>query len=110
MKRVEAIRKSIVHSLGEGDVSITKNPINFDDYCSTPLSKAVRELNLYYISQADNRYFQKTGKHAENAKKLQQAGYLDYLPVDFQAQDDKIDVIYTYDTEVGQWDYTPGTY
>lgn len=110
VQRVEKIRQEIVHSLNEWGVNIKKNPIDFDNYCSVPLSKAVRELNLYYVTLADNKYFAATGKHARTAKHLQDLGYLPYLPKDFQTTDEDMSIIYQYDAQVGQWDYTSGKY
>ncbi len=66
-------------------------------------------MNLAYLEQADVRYFADKKEHAMTPKELFQNKYIDYIPHDFQKQDDKTGIIYEYDRETGHWDYTMGT-
>ena len=66
-------------------------------------------MNLAYLEQADTRYFTDKKEHAMTPKELFQGKYIDYIPHDFQKQDDKTGIVYEYDRETGHWDYTMGT-
>jgi hypothetical protein len=41
-----------------------------ENNCSSYINKAIRELNLYYIEQANKKYFQDKKENAINAKVL----------------------------------------
>lgn len=75
-----------------------------DTKCVNYINKSVREINLYYIEQANKKYKVDKWADAENAKILFDAWYIDYLPVDFQ-KSGKSFIIYKFDKETGNFDY-----
>lgn len=77
--------------------------------CETYINKAIRELNLYYIEQANNAYFQKFAKNSKDAKELFDSWFLEYLPIDFQQYKD-YGIIYFYDTQMGNYNFKMGNY
>ncbi|MFZ4460979.1 MAG: hypothetical protein ACOYN2_00020 [Patescibacteria group bacterium] len=79
-------------------------------YCSSYLNKAVREMNLQYIQDADTKYFQATGKHAKDAKTLFDQKYMNYLPRDYQKGGADSEIIYVWNEESQSWDFEMGKY
>lgn len=78
--------------------------------CGNYINKAGRELNLEYVSRANDKYKQNNNwKNAPHAKFLFDEGYLDYLPVDYQ-QYDSYGIIYYYNEETWVFDYMSGRY
>ncbi len=86
------------------DENLKSNP-----ECSKYVNKAIRELNLYYIEEANKIYKKNTWKNAKNAKVLFEWKYIDYLPVDFQQYED-YGIIYEYNSDTWFFDYTMGNY
>lgn len=80
-----------------------------DTKCSNYINKAVRELNLSYIEQANTKYKTKTWKNSYNAEQLFKEWYLDYLPIDFQQYDDYW-IIYVFNKDIWNYDYDIGNY
>lgn len=103
MKEVERVRKDVVGELNE-----TANAGDMDSMCSTYLGKAVRELNLEYLSRKEKAFVAKGGKPVSDAKELFDAGGADYFPRDFQKLDEGLEIIYV--KEDGDWDYVAGNY
>lgn len=105
---IESARRDMVKKLEEQWVDPTSGQ-NVDNFCSTYLNKAVREMNLSYLEQADARYFQDKKEHAPVPEILLENKYIDYNPVDFQ-QDTKgkQGIEYFYSTETAHWDYKMG--
>lgn len=82
-----------------------------DNLCETYVGKTIRELNLYYIAQADQTYMQNhASKHASNAKILFDAGYMPTLPNDYQNDLGKITGIYVFNQNANEWEYRVGKY
>lgn len=78
--------------------------------CSNYVNKAVRELNLEYVSRANKKYEQDhRGEHSATAKELFDKGYIKYLPIDFQ-QYKTYGIIYEYDSDIQNYDYKMGNY
>lgn len=77
--------------------------------CSTYINKAVRELNLYYLDLANNKYIADTENNAVSAKVLFDEKYIDYFPTDFQKSDDS-QIIYFYDEKYWFFNYKMGSY
>lgn len=75
-----------------------------DTKCISYINKSVREINLYYIEQANKKYKADKWNNAANAKVLFDAGYIDYLPVDFQKSWNSI-IIYKFDDKTLNFDY-----
>ena len=107
LKMIESARQEIVKKLGEQGVE--SDGQNVDNFCSTYLNKAVREMNLSYLEQADARYFKDKKEHASVPSVLLERKYIDYNPIDFQ-QDakGKQGIEYFYSTEIKNWDYKMG--
>jgi hypothetical protein len=64
----------------------------------------VRELNLAYLEEADNRYFADKKVHAIDTRTLFEAKYIDYFPHDYQRQDATQEIIYFYNADNKHWD------
>lgn len=101
VSQVEKIRQELVKKLWEDNLDKNKN---LDNFCSTYLNKATRELNLLYLENADKVYFTDKKTHALYPQNLFKAGYIDYIPLDFQ-RDKDFQIIYFYNNEIKNWDY-----
>lgn len=75
-----------------------------DTTCWNYLNKAIRELNLEYIENADEKYLNEKWTHSKNAKELFDKWYIDYIPLDYQQYDD-YSIIYEYNSETWFYDY-----
>jgi len=81
-----------------------------DSDCANYARKATRELNLYYIEKANEKYkLDNAWTSAYNAKILFDSWYIDYLPIDFQQEKDYW-IIYKYNEETKNFDYEMGKY
>jgi hypothetical protein len=80
-----------------------------DTECGNYLNKAIRELNLKYIEDADKNYYKINWKHSKNAKELFEKWFIDYIPKDYQQYDD-YSIIYEYNPETGFYDYVLWNY
>lgn len=87
-----------------------EKPLLSETECSNYVRKATRELNLYYIEQANIKYKENNDwKSAINAKILYNKWYIDYLPIDYQQYED-YGVIYEYNEDTWNFDYDMGKY
>jgi len=76
-----------------------------DSRCSNYVNKAVRELNLAYIGNANNLYeIDHDWKPAPTTELLYNQWYIDYLPIDFQQYEDQ-GIIYKYNFDTKNYDY-----
>ena len=82
---------------------------NLDWECTNYIKKATRELNLYYIEQANKKYKLDKWENAKNAKILYDNWYIKFLPTDYQQSTDYW-IIYEYDKDLGHFDYVMGKY
>jgi hypothetical protein len=74
------------------------------------VNKAVRELNLEYVSQANAKYEKDHhGIASVDANELFKKGYIKYLPIDFQ-QYKSYGIIYEYNPDIKTYDYKMGNY
>jgi len=109
LKMIESYRKDMIQKLNEDSGANNMSAPNIDNLCSTYLNKAVREMNLSYLEQADVRYFQDMKEHALLPSILLARKYIDYNPIDFQQDpDNKQGIEYFYSTENKNWDYRMG--
>lgn len=90
------------------DKEAEKEIISWDN-CNNYINKAIRELNLQYIENANKKYLEKTGKNAQNAKILFNEWFIKFLPTDFQQYDDYW-IIYYYNEETWNFDYKMWNY
>ena len=86
-----------------------KDPQLDDTGCISYINKAVREINLHYIEQADARYQEDNGFPSLHAQQLYNDGYIEFLPTDFQ-QYDGYGIIYEYNSDTQKYDYSVGSY
>ncbi len=63
------------------------------------LRKAIRELNLFYVEKANEKFVKDNKKNAKSARELFDKKYLDYFPIDFQQYDD-YGIAYVYDEKI----------
>lgn len=82
-----------------------------DTSCTNYLVKAIRELTLLYLDEADIRYKKDFPLEisAKTPEKLFDAGYINFIPTDFQQYvDEDYGIIYRYNPEIGRFDYEMG--
>lgn len=106
IKNVENRRNEVFENVIPED----EEEILWDTRCKNYLNKAVREINLYFIEEANEKY--KTANNwesAKTAKVLKDEWYIRFLPTDFQQYED-YGVIYTYNKELWRFDYEMGNY
>ncbi len=80
-----------------------------DTKCVNYVNKAIRELNLAYIENADKKYYLDTNSHSLHARELYEAGYIKTLPIDFQQYDD-YGIIYEFNNDTQNYDYAMWSY
>lgn len=94
---LENIRKSIIWEYSDDKLS--------DTLCDNYVNKAIRELNLEYIDLWNEKYKKDHNwNNSENAKRLFEDWYIDFLPIDFQ-QYEGYWVIYKYNKDIDRFDY-----
>ncbi len=82
----------------------------WDTRCKSYANKAVREMNLYFLENANKEYKKDHNwTSAMNAKVLQDDWYIKFLPTDFQQYEDYW-IIYIYNKDLGVFDYEMGNY
>lgn len=80
-----------------------------DMACWNYVNKAIRELNLAFIEEANEKYKNEKWENAINAKELFDTWYIKFLPTDFQQYEDYW-IIYEYSLDTGNFDYKMGNY
>ncbi len=81
------------------------------DNCLFFFNKAVREFNLSYIDQANNKYISDNKHPAKDALELQKKWYIDFLPTDPKyKEDDDFPITYKYNDEFKTFDFSRGKY
>ena len=79
-----------------------------DTKCSNFLAKAIREINLLYLEQADARYvLDHPGEDsAITPEKLFSEKYINFIPTDYQQyEDEEYGIIYKYNPDIKRFDY-----
>lgn len=79
-----------------------------DTECTNFLSKAIREINLLYLEEADAKYTSDFPSEisAMTPEKLFEAGYINFIPTDYQQYEwDDYGIIYRYNKEIWRFDY-----
>ena len=79
-----------------------------DTQCTNFLAKAIREINLMYIEQADEKYVldHPDEVSAMTPGKLYEEGYINFIPTDYQQYEDRdYGIIYRYNEDIGRFDY-----
>ncbi len=101
---IEADSKKILPPLTEEN----ENEILDDTKCSNFLVKAIREINLLYLEQADERYIQNNPEEvsAITPQVLLDGWYINFIPTDYQQYSDKdYGIIYKYNDDIETFDY-----
>lgn len=101
IKTIEETRNKIFPATDEEE---DENSWLGDVQCWSFLNKAIRELNLSYIEAWHNIYLETHSEAVNNAKELFEKWYIDFLPTDPQ-QWEEYWIIYTYNTDLGHFDY-----
>lgn len=73
--------------------------------CVNYINKSTRELNLYYIEEANNNFkVDFEWNNAKTTEELFEKGYIDYIPLDHQRWDD-FWIIYKFNEKTWNFDY-----
>ncbi|MCD5380487.1 hypothetical protein LR004_01035 [Candidatus Gracilibacteria bacterium] len=104
IKKIEEMRNQIFPQNTDDE----NDSLN-DAECSGFLNKAIRELNLSYIEAGHDEYMKTHTEPLYNAKELFDKGFIDFLPTDHQQGED-YGIIYTYNDDIGHFDYEMGKY
>jgi len=106
IKEIEDARTKVFWEFREE----VENDFLDDTKCGNYVNKAIREINLFYIEQANEQFKKDHNENsARHAKALYDEGYIDFLPTDFQ-QYDGYGIIYIYNTKTKRYDYEMGNY
>lgn len=106
IKDIEDLRNKIFWKFDEKEEEKFISDMN----CWNYVNKAVRELNLAYIEEANERYKKDNAwESAANQKELFEKWYIDFSPTDFQ-QYEKYWIIYKYNDEIWNFDYSMENY
>ena len=100
---VKELEKSLVVAFWKFDEKREKEFLDSNS-CHNYVNKAVREINLYYLDEANKKYFKETWLKAKDSKVLFDKGYIDYIPKDFQQYKD-YGIIYKYNDKTWFFDY-----
>lgn len=105
---MEMIKKSIENVLpSASSMKAYKSANPFTMTCNEHYNRAIRQFNLALVTEADNLYLKKYGKHAQTAMELIDSQILPSLPTEYEQQEG---IIYEYREDKKVWDYTAGTY
>lgn len=97
VKNIEDIRNNLFW------INLDEVILNKTD-CWSYLLKATREINLHYLEEANEKYKKDNWDNATNGKELYDSWYIDFLPTDYQQNDDYW-IRYIYNNDSGNFDY-----
>lgn len=103
---VKELEKSLIAIFWKFEEKKEKEFLDSDS-CRNYVNKAVREINLYYLDEANKKYFKETWNNAVMPEDLLKEGYIDYIPKDFQQYKD-YGIEYQFNTKTGYFDYQMG--
>lgn len=98
LKIVESNRKIVFE-----DSENNSNDSISQTQCASYANKAVREINLYYLDEANKKYKKEKKLNAKNVDELYDNWYIDYKPIDFQ-QEKNYWIKYIYKQELWIFD------
>lgn len=104
IREIENLWKQVLPELTQEN----EREILDDTKCTNYLAKAIREINLMYIEQADARYIQDnpTEVSARTPEILFEKWYINFIPSDYQQYEEEgYGIIYKYNPEIGRFDY-----
>lgn len=77
--------------------------------CNNYINKAIREINLAYLDQANETFLRENGEYARTPEQLFESWYIDFIPKDYQ-QYDTYGIIYKFNEEINVFDYEMSDY
>ncbi len=100
--QIETLRDDILPPFSEESESMVLT----DTECSNYLTKAIRELALLYLEEADTKYIADFPDElsAMTPERLFELWYINYIPRDYQQYED-YGIRYLYSEESGRFDY-----
>ncbi len=104
VRSIENLGKQILPELTEEN----EKEVLDDTRCTNYLAKAIREINLMYIENADALYIIDNPNEisAKTPEKLFEMWYIDFIPTDYQQYADKwYWIVYRYSDETQRFDY-----
>ena len=104
IKNIELLSEQILPVLSEEN----ENEVLDDTKCTNFLTKAIREINLMYLEEADAKYIiDHPGEiSAMTPQALFDTGYINFIPTDYQQyKEEGYGIIYIYNPKIGRFDY-----
>ncbi|MDP5038886.1 MAG: hypothetical protein NWP80_00390 [Candidatus Gracilibacteria bacterium] len=86
-----------------------KEKINIGNGCFFNNQRAIREFYLHFFDEKNKIYFDKFEKNSKNVLDLQKKGIINYIPIDFQT-DEESEMVYFFNEETNFYDSKFGTY
>lgn len=109
ISEIETLSKQLLPQLSQEN----EDKLLDDTECTNFLAKAIREINLMYIEQADTQYVLDYPEEvsAHTPQKLLELWYINFIPTDYQQYEwEQYGIIYKYSSEIGRFDYEMGDY
>jgi len=104
VERIEIFSRQVLPTLSEEN----ENEVLDDTQCSNYLAKAIREINLMYLENADTQYVADNPSEisAMNPEVLLESWYINFIPTDYQQYEgEDYGIIYQYNQDIGRFDY-----
>lgn len=104
VENIQILWRQVLPELTEDN----ENDVLDDTKCTNYLAKAIREINLMYIENADAQYvLDNPGEiSAKTPEKLFENGYIDFIPTDYQQYTDEwYGIQYRYSDDTKRFDY-----
>ncbi len=105
---VKELEKLLVVTFWKFDENKEKEFLDSNS-CHNYVNKAVREINLYYLDDANKKYNKESWKIASDPEELLEKWYIDYIPKDFQQYKD-YGIEYKYNKKTWYFDYNMWDY
>ncbi len=99
VQKLEEVSREMLPKLSEKN----EDSLLDDTQCTNFLAKAIREINLMYLSQADKKYVADHPEEvsAHTPETLKNLGYIDFIPTDFQQYEgEDYGIVYRYNEEI----------
>lgn len=105
---VKALEKGLIDTFWKFEEKREKEFLDSNS-CHNYVNKTVREINLYYLEEANKKYFKDKWIKASNADELFENWYIEYNPKDFQQYKDYW-IKYEFNKKTGYFDYIMSDY
>lgn len=100
IQNIEILRNKLLPALTQENEDMVLD----DTECTNYLAKATREINLMYLDTANEAFKESTGNPAQDPEELFDAGYISFIPTDYQQYED-YGIIYSWSDDFGRFDY-----